>query len=141
LDLLEGSITPTSVAGVHEHFERCGVCRDVLVEMRLLHESGALSRAVATLLEPGSSIGRYKVLDIIGSGAMGTVYGAYDPVLDRRVALKLVRASGPATDEARKSVLREAQAMARLQHANVVAVHDAGTFNEHLFIAMERSRA
>jgi tRNA A-37 threonylcarbamoyl transferase component Bud32/ABC-type branched-subunit amino acid transport system substrate-binding protein len=87
-------------------------------------------------LAPGARIGRYVVIERLGAGAMGTVYAARDPALDRRVALKLIRArvAGPVV-EAR--LLREAQAMARLSHPDVISVFDAGRDGEHLYIAME----
>jgi tetratricopeptide (TPR) repeat protein/tRNA A-37 threonylcarbamoyl transferase component Bud32 len=71
---------------------------------------------------------------------MGDVYSAYDPELDRKIALKLLpgdRSAGGGRDEAEARLLREAQAMAKLSHPNVIAVHDAGTFEGHVFIAME----
>jgi len=87
---------------------------------------------VATQAE---TIGRYTVLELLGEGGMGTVYAVYDGKLDRRVALKLVK--GVASDAARKRMLREAQAMARLSHPNVVPVFEVGEHNGELFIAME----
>ncbi|MCB9701177.1 MAG: SUMF1/EgtB/PvdO family nonheme iron enzyme [Myxococcales bacterium] len=88
------------------------------------------------LLERGATIGRYVVLSRLGSGGMGVVYAAYDPELDRKVALKLLKAGqGDAAGRAR--LLREAQAMAKLAHPNVVAVHDVGTVDDQVFIAME----
>ena len=71
---------------------------------------------------------------------MSEVYAAYDPQLDRRVALKLLRpdvVAGMPGDEGKARVLREAQALARLSHRNVVAVHDVGTEDGEIFIAME----
>ena len=69
---------------------------------------------------------------------MGVVYGAYDPELDRKVALKLIKpGQGGAKDTARARLLREAKAIARLQHPNVVAVHDVGVFEDQVFLAME----
>ena len=86
-----------------------------------------------------SRIGRYVVIESIGKGAMGSVYAAYDPQLDRKVALKLIRMRGSKksrdTDERR--LLREAQAMAKLSHPNVVHVYDAGSSEQGVFIAME----
>ncbi len=91
-------------------------------------------------VERGTSLGRYLVLEPLGGGGMGVVYTAYDPELDRKVAVKLLRAdaagSANATD-GRTRLLREAQAMARLSHPNVIAVHDVGTFRDQVFIAME----
>ncbi|HVE84281.1 MAG TPA: serine/threonine-protein kinase [Myxococcales bacterium] len=97
-------------------------------------------------LPRGSSIGRYVVLDRIGSGGMGVVYAAFDRELDRKVAIKLLQ-SGPgsagsatspsATSGGQQLLLREAQAMARLSHPNVLAVHDVGVWSERVFVAME----
>ncbi|MER2565739.1 MAG: serine/threonine-protein kinase [Myxococcaceae bacterium] len=87
-------------------------------------------------LARGQAIGRYLVLEAVGSGSMGVVYSAWDPSLDRKVALKLVRRTGNDTAlDAR--LLREAKALARLAHPNVVAVHDAGTHDTQVFLAME----
>ena len=84
-------------------------------------------------------VGRYVVLERIGAGGMGVVYAAYDPELDRKVALKLLHPerTGTAAEEHRLRLQREAQAIARLSHPNVVAVFDAGTLGEQVFVAME----
>src|SRR5262245_35854404 len=84
-------------------------------------------------LEP-TRVGRFVVLERVGAGGMGSVYAAFDPKLDRRVAVKLLHASG---DRARARVLAEARALARLSHPNVVAVYDASELGDELFIAME----
>ncbi|HWB75275.1 MAG TPA: serine/threonine-protein kinase, partial [Nannocystaceae bacterium] len=88
-------------------------------------------------LERGVSVGRYVLLDELGRGGMGIVYAAFDPELDRKVAIKLLRVRDEDATQARARLLREAQAMARLDHPNVVAVHDVGTFDDHVFVAME----
>jgi serine/threonine protein kinase/tetratricopeptide (TPR) repeat protein len=83
-------------------------------------------------------VGRYVVLEAAGSGAMGDVYRAYDPKLQREVALKLLRLRhDEREDRARARLLREAQAMARLSHPNVAAIHDAELEGDLLFITME----
>src|SRR5688572_12297256 len=94
---------------------------------------------LARVLEPGDTIGRYVVLGRVGAGGMGIVYSAYDPDLDRKIALKLLRDATPPGSErkAETRLLNEAQAMARLNHPNVVTVHDVGTFEGQVFIAME----
>ena len=89
------------------------------------------------LLHKGTSLGRYVLLEKLGAGGMGEVFAAYDPHLDRKVALKLLRAGTLSADEGKARLVREAQAMARLQHPNVAAVHDVGTFDERVFVAME----
>ncbi len=93
-----------------------------------------------TGLAKGATIGRYVVLGLLGRGGMGEVYAAYDPELDRKIAVKLLRARGgsaEATADGKTRLLREAQAIARLSHPNVVVVYDVGTFRESVFIAME----
>ncbi len=74
------------------------------------------------------------ILDRIGSGAMGTVFAAYDPRLDRKVAVKLVRTGGA---ESTALVAREARALARLAHPNVVGIHDVGELDDEIYIVME----
>jgi eukaryotic-like serine/threonine-protein kinase len=94
------------------------------------------------VLARGSALGRYIVLERLGAGGMGVVYAALDPELDRRIALKLVRAehdapASTAASDGAARLLREAQAMARLHHPNVIVVHDVGTVDGRVFIAME----
>ncbi|MEM7155476.1 MAG: serine/threonine-protein kinase [Myxococcota bacterium] len=92
-----------------------------------------------TLRREGERIGRYTVLQLLGKGGMGLVYGAYDPELDRRVAVKVLRGEQRRSKAtiARQRLVREAQAMAKLSHPNVVAVHDVGTVDDEVFVAME----
>jgi eukaryotic-like serine/threonine-protein kinase len=99
--------------------------------------SGPGAPGSAEGLDRGATVGRYVVLDRLGAGGMGVVYAAYDPELDRRVALKLLRPDRFGGEAGRPRLLREAQALARLTHPNVVAVHDAGTFGDRVFVAME----
>ena len=90
-------------------------------------------------IERGMSIGRYVALAPIGEGGMGVVWSALDPELDRQVAIKLLgkRLAG---DKARSRLQREAQAMARLAHPNIVVVHDVGLVDGQVFVAMEQVR-
>src|SRR3954463_5019729 len=74
----------------------------------------------------GDRLGRYVLLSVLGQGGMSVVYLAYDPELDRRVALKLMRA-GLIGTLGRSRLQREAQALARLSHPNVVPVYDVGS--------------
>jgi len=82
-------------------------------------------------------IGKYRILERIGRGGMGSVYKAHDPILDRLVALKVVSAESDHTDELRARFFREAQACAKLSHPNVVTIHDLGEADGNLFIVME----
>jgi eukaryotic-like serine/threonine-protein kinase len=88
-------------------------------------------------LVKGATIGRYVVLALIGRGGMGEVYAAYDPELDRKIAIKLLKTRDAAAADGAARLLREAQAIARLSHPNVVVVYDVGTFGASVFIAME----
>ncbi len=92
----------------------------------------------------GATLGRYVVIDRIGGGGMGVVFSAYDPKLDRTVAVKLLRpdadqskSADPDSTARHSRLFREAQAMARLSHPNVAAVYDVGTVDNQVFIAME----
>ena len=80
----------------------------------------------------GQTVGRYVVLHEIGAGGGGVVFAAFDPVLERTVALKLVTRA-----DAAKAAVREARALARLSHPNVVAVHDAGLHDDVAYLAMD----
>lgn len=94
----------------------------------------------AELLKRGATVDRYVILERIGAGGMGVVYAAYDPNLDRRVALKLLLSDARESAKAstgHSRTLREAQAMARLSHPNVVTVHDVGAADGVVYIAME----
>ncbi|MEM9463287.1 MAG: serine/threonine-protein kinase [Myxococcota bacterium] len=112
---------------------------------RLDHEDSETlegSAPAATLrglqrLKRGAAVGRYIVLETLGCGAMGIVYTAYDPDLDRKIALKLLLPGRDGRPAARLRLQREAQAIARLAHPNVVAVHDVGMVDDGVFIAME----
>jgi eukaryotic-like serine/threonine-protein kinase len=104
-----------------------------------LGDSRAESILAAATAGParGEAIGRYVVLERLGAGGMGEVFAAYDPELDRKVALKLMHAElGPRAARNRR-LLREAQAMARLTHPNVMTIHDVGEHRGRVFLAME----
>ncbi|MBA3501981.1 MAG: serine/threonine protein kinase, partial [Deltaproteobacteria bacterium] len=88
-------------------------------------------------LQVGGSIGRYRLDSRIGAGAMGVVWCALDPQLDRRVAIKVLHPNLARSVEASNRLLREARAMAKLSHRAVVTVHDAGEVDGRLFLAME----
>jgi serine/threonine protein kinase len=82
-------------------------------------------------------IGRYLVLSQLGQGGMGIVFAAHDPELDRQVAIKLVRDPLAARGTQRIRLMREARALARLNHTNVVTVHDVGVHDDQIYVAME----
>ncbi|WPB74913.1 serine/threonine-protein kinase [Archangium violaceum] len=88
---------------------------------------------------PVSQVGRYLLLERLGQGGMGVVYAAFDPDLDRKVALKLLQTPDgeSASETARARLLREAQAMARVSHPNVIPIFDVGMWGDQVFLAME----
>jgi eukaryotic-like serine/threonine-protein kinase len=90
-------------------------------------------------LESGQSVGRYRILDFLGAGAMGEVYLAEDPHIERRLAIKTVRLVGrpQEVDDRKKRLLREARAAGRLLHPNVVTLFDAGEAEGLLYLAFE----
>ena len=91
-------------------------------------------------LKEGTRVHRYIIIGLIGKGGMGAVYKAYDPELDRRIAIKVMTVEpqeGETASRPKVRLMREAQALAKLNHPNVVAVHDVGTHEEGVYIAME----
>jgi eukaryotic-like serine/threonine-protein kinase len=101
--------------------------------------SGASEPEPRAPLPVGATLGRYRIHDVLGQGGMGTVYAAHDPVLDRRLALKVMRRHGghERFAEARDRMLREAQALAHLSHPNVVTLFDVTVLDGQLVLAME----
>ena len=94
------------------------------------------------LLAIGDHIDRYEIREVLGSGGMGVVYRAHDPDLDRDVAIKLLRTPASGSSDSKDTaseqrLLREARAMARLVHPNLVTVFDVGTSEGRVFVAME----
>lgn len=131
-------LPPKDIAPIDAHLDSCEDCRTLVAAL-----AGTLSESNSSApLAPAPKFGRYVVLDVLGQGAMGIVYAAYDPKLDRKIAIKLLHAE---KDESKKRLgpsrqerfLREAKAMARLVHPNVVTVHDTGTAEDSVFVAME----
>ncbi|MBL9101956.1 MAG: protein kinase [Myxococcales bacterium] len=98
------------------------------------HEPGQTTPRPAHASALGPKLGRFIILDHLGSGTMGHVYAAYDDALDRKIAVKVLRHGG---GEAALRLRREAQAMARVDHPNVVAVHEVGTEGGNVYVAMD----
>jgi tetratricopeptide (TPR) repeat protein/predicted Ser/Thr protein kinase len=117
-ELVAGVLPEKEHASVAEHLRACDSCRRVVLELRRVPE--------------GAKIGRYVVDKQIGAGAMGAVYAAYDPELDRKVALKLLHQTGDQT-----RLVAEGRAMARLAHPHVVPVLDLGESEGRVYVVME----
>jgi eukaryotic-like serine/threonine-protein kinase len=142
-----GRLDAEPAAATARHLSSCDECRlrfgwtEPTAETRNSKPNSAPRRRVAATedaIERGTKLGRYLILDRLGSGGMGVVYVAFDPQLDRKVALKVLR-SNLGSDQSRFAarMLREAKAMARLAHPNVIAVHDVGLEGQRVFLAME----
>jgi serine/threonine-protein kinase len=136
---------------VEAHAGTCADCRTLLRDALVASSAGGTLATVRMgptpvpvaprwrpALEKGTVVGPYTVLELVGHGGMGEVYAAYDPRLDRRIALKLMRGDAAVRSRVgQERLLREAQAIAKLSHPNVVVVHDVGTYDDQVFVAME----
>src|SRR5215217_453854 len=139
LDLVQGLLEDPELVAVEAHLDDCATCRQVVVVLAG-GERALVPPPSEARLTPGMKVGRYVLLEPVGLGGMGVVFAARDPELDRKVALKLLRADltrGEGSAEAKARLGREAQALARLSHPNVVAVHDVGEHEGRIFIAMD----
>jgi serine/threonine-protein kinase len=134
-ELASGTLDGARRESVLLHLDACAECRRVAALA-----AGGRADEPGAQLRPGERFAGYVIVELLGAGAMGLVYAARDEELQRTVALKLVRPStAAASDEAsaRERLLREAKAAAGLSHPNVVVVHEVGTFDGQVFIAME----
>jgi tetratricopeptide (TPR) repeat protein len=123
LGLVEGRLKGAALAEAEGHLDGCESCRDVVAQM---------SRAAAPAgLAPGRELGGYVVGELLGEGAMGRVYEAWQRELDRKVAIKVLH------DQSTAKLLKEAQAMARLDHPNVVGVYEVGTVDDAVYVVMD----
>src|SRR6476646_1348550 len=83
------------------------------------------------------TIGKYKLVRVIGEGGMGRVYEAIDPIIGRRVAVKTISLSVATDAETRARFFREAQAAGQLSHPNLITIHDIAEFENTPYIVME----
>ena len=142
LAFLGGTLSPAGRATVEAHVAACSACAEILTwaaadSANASRGPGREGAPFIGQLAPGARVDRYQILGPVGRGGMGEVYAAYHPDLDRRIALKIVFESGADATERRARLLREARAIARLSHPNVVTVFDAGTVGDRVYIAME----
>jgi eukaryotic-like serine/threonine-protein kinase len=143
LAFLDGTAQPEEIPALDSHLDACQRCRKLtaaIVRSRSFDHDSPRStpnfRSARQNLE-GAVLGRYFLFERLGEGGMGVVYSAYDPKLDRRVAIKLLKngLSVPQVAE-RDRLLFEARALAKVSHPNVLTVHDVGEFDDQIFIAM-----
>ncbi len=121
--LAEGRLPDAAREALWVHLDGCASCAEVVAHLAGYQPARA-------------ALGRYQLRGVVGEGAMGVVHQAWDPQLQRRVAIKVVR---PERDdaEAQARMVREAQALARVAHPNVVAVFDAGVDGDAVWVATE----
>jgi len=136
LAILDQGIPPTQREALDLHLDSCESCRRLVAEIA---RGSAPSSPGEVELALGASVGRFTIEHELGRGTMGVVYAAYDPELDRRIALKLFRRTGDPTEEheLEERLLQEARTMARLAHPNVVPVYEVARCDGGLFLAME----
>ncbi|HEY8208925.1 MAG TPA: serine/threonine-protein kinase [Myxococcaceae bacterium] len=133
LDFVEGALEGEEADAFHQHLDHCQSCQRLVAEV---------ARAEASP-EPkhGDRLDRFLIVGELGRGGMGVVYAAFDPQLDRKVALKLLRGDASqshlTSSEQRGRLLKEAQALARLSHPHVVRVYEAREVGDQVFVVME----
>jgi tetratricopeptide (TPR) repeat protein/tRNA A-37 threonylcarbamoyl transferase component Bud32 len=142
-ELVRGGLAGGTAETVARHLDECSACAELVgVLGRILHDAethlstSPMEKGAVSFLPRGTRVGRFVVESLLGAGGMGVVYRAVDPELDRPVAVKLLK-SELSGSEARARLLREGQAMARLNHPNVIVVYEVGRFRDQTFIAME----
>jgi tRNA A-37 threonylcarbamoyl transferase component Bud32 len=142
LAISERALDPLEQEAVSAHLDRCPRCLRLVADvMRSLEApvAAAEDRAAGEIV-PGERVGRYRVIEHVGQGAMGEVFAAEDTWLKRKVALKVLRASrapGATEVDPRARLWREAQALAQLSHSNLIAVFDVLSHCGRIVIAME----
>ncbi len=123
--------SPDDESDVHTAFLRLG---DALGPDNDWRRKANIARIVGEDPAP-MRIGRFTIVDYVGRGAMGQVYAAHDDTLDRRVAIKVL--AGPTSVASLDRFAREARALAKLSHPNIVQIHEVGEHDGAMFIAME----
>ncbi len=136
--LLAGELDADNVRVAHDHVDQCASCRELFAMLGrafadLSYTDDLSAVPPEFLLARGTRVDRFSIVERIGHGAMGQVYAAHDPELDRKVALKFSTLGVRSAD----AVRGEAKAIARLNHPNVLTVHDVGVHAGHLYIATE----
>jgi hypothetical protein len=145
--LIAHALGPERRAAIADHAATCASCHAVLAELApefatvatasrgtAPHDDAAHGFAEALAAGQRTRIGRYQLLALVGAGGMGMVWGAWDPELERRVALKLVH---PRVSAARDRILAEGQALGKLSHPNVVPIYDVGVVEDQVYLVRE----
>ena len=158
---VDDQLSPEERLSLEQHVDECDECRSTVAMLARAAtaerrssgdidvdpgaegyaptELASTTNTSSARLASGTKLGRYVIVDILGVGGMGVVYAARDPELDRDIAIKVLRSElVRAQPDAAQRIAREAQAMARIAHPNVVNVFDVGTVEGQVFVAMER---
>lgn len=138
-EFVAGHMKADEAAAVDRHMAECSACRSWVVDVAKMTFDDGTSAPDPDSPKVGDVVGRYRLVEVLGVGGMGMVFAADDPELGRRIALKLIRTDLAHTSgsDLTRRLHREARAMARISHPNVVTVHDIGTIGDHLFVGME----
>ncbi len=158
--LATGTLAGDALTNAQSHLDSCVDCLDLLsmFQQSAVEDGDTLagegtaslaenqpiplseSEEINLVAQEGTTIGRYKIIRSIGRGGMGVVYLARDPNLDRLVAIKLVKPSLQGDERAEhfeRRLMREARAMAKLNHRNVLTIYDVGKHEGQVFLASE----
>jgi eukaryotic-like serine/threonine-protein kinase len=156
VELMARRLAPERRAAVYAHLDACDMCRalvagaaDELVDSSsssggsddltalLSPPPSAPAQVLPLVLPPGAMVDHYRVVRLLGRGGMGEVYLALDTLLERKVALKMVKPELRGREEAIDRFLAEARATARLNHTNIVTLHAVGTHEGRPYLALE----
>lgn len=123
LEYLDGTSSPKDRRAIEEHVDRCGLCAELLVELGIAaaHDESSSSEAAATM-------GRYVLGETLGRGGMGMVMRAWDTQLERDVAIKTLKHDWSedtlTNDHLSRRLMREARALAKINHPNILTIHE-----------------
>ena len=138
LGYLDGTLTPEDRRAVEEHADRCELCAELLVELGIITAQTSTSSDKPT---PSAPMERYELGQVLGRGGMGMVMKAWDTQLERDVAIKTLArdCSGDELADAHlsKRLMREARALARINHPNILTIYEVFEQDDELCLVTE----
>lgn len=143
VEFVAAQLGPQAMREVEDELDRCADCRHLVCEYArstLASWDGDAEEGRDDEVGDGATLGRFELLDYLGAGAMGVVFLARDPKLEREVALKVLSPRLRNNARASKLLVAEAQAMAQVKHPNVLTIYDSGNVGDTVFLAMERAQ-
>lgn len=145
--MLQHELSPVERAELEEHLDTCAICARLVVELAdllsvhdLPTEASFVSEDVLPTQGGMTQFKGYRLGGVLGAGGMGVVYRARDTTLDREVAIKVIRADkldGEQAEQLSARLLREAKMLARVNHPNVVTIHEARVEASRVYLVME----